>query len=112
MRRQRRVLVTGASSGIGAATARLLAAREFDVIAVARRLDRLEELANETGVAIRQLDVTDHDAIRALAVDLQSDGIDALVNIAGGATDASRSKAPTRNPGVACSSSTSSAFSR
>lgn len=89
MSRQRRVLVTGASSGIGAATARLLAARGFDVIAVARRLDRLEELANETGVAIRQLDVTDHDAIRALAVDLQPDGIDALVNIAGGATDAS-----------------------
>ncbi|MFM6967985.1 MAG: SDR family oxidoreductase [Microbacteriaceae bacterium] len=89
MSRKRRVLVTGASSGIGAATSRLLASRGFDVIAVARRLDRLEELANETGVAVRQLDVTDHGAIRALAAELQSDGIDALVNIAGGATDAS-----------------------
>lgn len=87
--RQRRVLVTGASSGIGAATARLLAKRGFEVIAVARRLDRLEALAQETGVTIHQLDVTDHDAIRALAADLTADGIDILVNIAGGATDAS-----------------------
>lgn len=84
----RRVLVTGASSGIGAATARLLASRGFEVVAVARRLDRLEELANGTGIDVRQLDVTDHDAIRALAADLHSSGIDALVNIAGGATDA------------------------
>lgn len=87
--RSRRVLVTGASSGIGAATARLLATRGFDVIAVARRLDRLEALATESGVTVRQLDVTDHNAIRELAADLQSDGIDALVNVAGGATDAS-----------------------
>ena len=85
----RRVLVTGASSGIGAATARLLSQRGFEVIAVARRLDRLEELANETGVAVHQLDVTDHGAIRALAAELQTLGIDAIVNIAGGATDAS-----------------------
>jgi NADP-dependent 3-hydroxy acid dehydrogenase YdfG len=84
----RRVLVTGASSGIGEATARLLAAHGFDVVAVARRLDRLDALANETGVTIRQLDVTDHAAIRALAAELQADGIDALLNIAGGATDA------------------------
>lgn len=87
--RQRRVLVTGASSGIGAATARLLAARGFAVIGTARRLDRLEALASETGIAIKQLDVTDHSAIRALAADLEAEGIDALVNIAGGATDAS-----------------------
>ena len=87
--RTRRVLVTGASSGIGAATARLLAQRGFDVIAVARRLDRLEALAEETGVTVHQLDVTDHDAIRALATELTADGIDVLVNIAGGATDAS-----------------------
>ena len=84
----RRVLVTGASSGIGAATARLLSQRGFEVVAVARRLDRLEALAAETGVTIHQLDVTDHDAIRALAAELAPSGIDAIINIAGGATDA------------------------
>lgn len=88
MTRQRRVLITGASSGIGAATARLLAARGFDVLAVARRADRLDAIAAETGVAVRQLDVTDHAAIRALAAELQPTGIDVLINVAGGATDA------------------------
>jgi NADP-dependent 3-hydroxy acid dehydrogenase YdfG len=88
MTQPRRVLITGASSGIGAATARLLASRGFDVVAVARRLDRLEVLAAETGVTVHQLDVTDHGAIRELAAELQPAGLDALVNIAGGATDA------------------------
>ncbi len=88
MTSSRRVLVTGASSGIGEATVRLLAAHGFDVIALARRADRLEALANETGVTVHQLDVTDHTAIRALAAELQKTGIDALLNIAGGATDA------------------------
>lgn len=88
MTKPRRVLVTGASSGIGAATARLLASRGFEVVAVARRFDRLETLAAETGVTIHQLDITDFDAIKALATQLQPTGIDALVNIAGGATDA------------------------
>ena len=88
MTEPRRVLVTGASSGIGAATARLLASRGFEVVAVARRLDRLEALAAETGATVHRLDVTDHGAIRELAAQLQPAGIDALVNIAGGATDA------------------------
>ena len=85
----RRVLVTGASSGIGAATARLLASRGFEAVAVARRLDRLETLTAQAGIAVHQLDVTDFEAIKALAAELQPTGIDALVNIAGGATDAS-----------------------
>jgi NADP-dependent 3-hydroxy acid dehydrogenase YdfG len=84
----RRVLVTGASSGIGAATVRRLASRGFDVVAVARRLERLEALAAETGANVHQLDVTDFPAIKALAAELQPTGIDALINIAGGATDA------------------------
>jgi NADP-dependent 3-hydroxy acid dehydrogenase YdfG len=66
----------------------LLASRGFEVVAVARRLDRLEVLAAETGATVHQLDVTDHGAIKALATELKSTGIDALVNIAGGATDA------------------------
>jgi NADP-dependent 3-hydroxy acid dehydrogenase YdfG len=84
----RRVLITGASSGIGAATARLLAERGFEVIAVARREDRLKELEKETGISVRRLDVTDHAAIRSLAAELAPLGVDALVNVAGGATDA------------------------
>ena len=40
-------VVTGASSGIGAATARHLAAAGFEVVCAARRLDRIEELAKE-----------------------------------------------------------------
>lgn len=87
--RSRSVLVSGASSGIGAATARLLAAKGFDVLAVARRGDRLDALAKETGVRVKVLDVTNHAAIRELAQDLSDTGIDVLVNIAGGATDAS-----------------------
>jgi NADP-dependent 3-hydroxy acid dehydrogenase YdfG len=88
MTQPRRVLVTGASSGIGAATARLLASRGFEVVAVARRLDRLEALTAQAGIAVHQLDVTDFGAIKALATELAPTGIDALVNIAGGATDA------------------------
>ena len=88
MAKPRRVLVTGASSGIGAATARLLASRGFEVVAVARRLDRLETLTAQAGIAVHQLDVTDFEAIKVLATELAPTGIDALVNIAGGATDA------------------------
>lgn len=88
MTSSRRALVTGASSGIGEATARLLASRGFDVIAAARRRDRLDQLAHSTGVSVHELDVTDHDAIRALAAELTDPGIDILVNVAGGATDA------------------------
>lgn len=77
-------VVTGASSGIGAATARRLAADGFQVVAAARRLDRLEQLAAEHP-AIRPvaLDVTDQSSVDALATDLPDVAL--LVNNAGGA---------------------------
>jgi NADP-dependent 3-hydroxy acid dehydrogenase YdfG len=76
-------VVTGASSGIGAATARRLAAQGYDVIAAARRLDRLEALAAETGVRPVVLDVTDEASVAALVDSL--DHCHVLVNNAGGA---------------------------
>jgi NADP-dependent 3-hydroxy acid dehydrogenase YdfG len=76
--------VTGASSGIGAATARRLAAEGFEVVAAARRRDRLDELAaSTTGIRAVTLDVTDDASVAALAAGL--DEIAVLVNNAGGA---------------------------
>jgi NADP-dependent 3-hydroxy acid dehydrogenase YdfG len=82
---QRRIaVVTGASSGIGAATARRLAAEGYEVIAAARRLDRLEALAAECdGVRPVLLDVTDDTSVAALADSIDSCHV--LVNNAGGA---------------------------
>ena len=77
-------MVTGASSGIGAATARRLAAEGFEVVAAARRMDRLREVA-ESGPGIRAiaLDVTDEDSVAQFAAGL--DDVAVLVNNAGGA---------------------------
>jgi NADP-dependent 3-hydroxy acid dehydrogenase YdfG len=79
-------VVTGASSGIGAATAKLLAANGFQVIAAARRLDRLNELANENIEAI-QLDVTDQGSVDEFVKILNDRPVSLLVNNAGGAFD-------------------------
>jgi NADP-dependent 3-hydroxy acid dehydrogenase YdfG len=79
-------VVTGASSGIGAATARRLAAEGFDVVVGARRLDRLEELAGSIGARALPLDVTDPDSVAAFAGALER--VDVLVNNAGGSFDA------------------------
>jgi len=76
-------VVTGASSGIGAATARRLVADGYDVIAAARRADRLESLARDTGVRPVVLDVTDDASVAALVGSLER--CDLLVNNAGGA---------------------------
>ncbi|GIH75986.1 SDR family oxidoreductase [Planobispora longispora] len=77
-------VVTGASSGIGEATARRLAAEGFDVIAAARRRDRLDELAAEVpGIRPVILDVTSQESVEELASGL--DRCDVLVNNAGGA---------------------------
>jgi NADP-dependent 3-hydroxy acid dehydrogenase YdfG len=83
----RTAVVTGASSGIGAATARRLVADGFEVIAAARREDRLETLAKETGVRPARLDVTDPGSVREFAAGLADElnELDVLVNNAGGA---------------------------
>lgn len=76
-------VVTGASSGIGAATARRLVTEGFEVVAAARRTDRLEQLAAETGCRAMPLDVTDPTSVAALADALDSCSV--VVNNAGGA---------------------------
>ncbi|GAC70181.1 putative oxidoreductase [Gordonia soli NBRC 108243] len=76
-------VVTGASSGIGAATARALAAAGYQVVLGARRIDRVNALAEEIGGLGRQLDVTDEASVEAFVAGL--DRVHVLVNNAGGA---------------------------
>jgi NADP-dependent 3-hydroxy acid dehydrogenase YdfG len=76
-------VVTGASSGIGAAAAKALAEAGFDVVLGARRVDRLAEIAAECGGRAIALDVTDESSVAAF-VD-QVGRCDLLVNNAGGA---------------------------
>ena len=83
-------IVTGASSGIGAATVRQLRSDGWNVIAVARREDRLAQLAQETGATAFAADITNDDDVarlRAFVTDTfaQSGGLDTVINIAGGA---------------------------
>ena len=76
-------VVTGASSGIGAATARALARSGFSVVIGARRADRLQAVADEIGAAAFGLDVTDPRSVRAFADRVPECTV--LVNNAGGA---------------------------
>ena len=85
---RRTAVVTGASSGIGAATARSLARQGFHVVAAARRMDRLTALADEIGGTAVELDVTAQDSVDALAARLER--CDVLVNNAGGALGVDR----------------------
>lgn len=80
-------VVTGASSGIGAATARRLATEGYRVIVAARRIDRLVDLADEIGGTAIACDVTSADDVAALAADV-GPRLDLLVNNAGGALGA------------------------
>ncbi|QKW19881.1 SDR family oxidoreductase [Kitasatospora sp. NA04385] len=86
MTEQKVAVVTGASSGIGAATARRLAADGFEVVLTARRTERIEALAKEIGGRARTLDVTDRAAVDAFAAEVGR--VDVLVNNAGGALGA------------------------
>jgi NADP-dependent 3-hydroxy acid dehydrogenase YdfG len=75
--------ITGASSGIGAATARALAGDGLDLVLGARRLERLAEIAAEVGGEAVALDVTDPASVEEFVTRLPR--CDVLVNNAGGA---------------------------
>lgn len=83
----KRAVVTGASSGIGAATARRLAAEGFHVFCAARREDRVTALAEEIGGTALRCDVTDRQAVAELAERVGA-RLDVLVNNAGSAIGA------------------------
>jgi NADP-dependent 3-hydroxy acid dehydrogenase YdfG len=88
MERERVAVVTGASSGIGAATARALAADGISVIAVARREDRLAALAAESArITPFVADLTNQGDVDRLAAFCADKKIEILVNCAGGAFD-------------------------
>lgn len=81
-----RIIVTGASTGIGEATVRRLVADGYEVVATARRAERLERLAKETGCEWVAGDITsDEDVARILEAAEAGGPITALVNNAGGA---------------------------
>ncbi|MBB6406993.1 SDR family oxidoreductase [Arthrobacter sp. AZCC_0090] len=82
-------VVTGASTGIGEATVRALAADGWRVFAVARRAERLEALGTETGAVPFAADITKDDDVAALLSAVsEAGGADTLINIAGGARGA------------------------
>jgi NADP-dependent 3-hydroxy acid dehydrogenase YdfG len=85
-------VVTGASSGFGAATARALAEAGWQVFVGARRQDRLREVAEPIGATALPLDITDAASVEAFAGRLP-DALHLLVNNAGGAQGVERIEA-------------------
>ncbi len=86
----RRLLVTGASSGIGAAVCRTLASSGASIVMLARRGDRLEELSAELGAKVKGIvcDVTNNEALET-AIQQASKilgGLDGVIAVAGRAT--------------------------
>ncbi len=81
MSQKKVAVVTGASSGIGAATVSALAAAGFQVVAGARRLETLEEVTGPVGATALRLDVTDQESVDAFAAKVPA--VDLLVNNAG-----------------------------
>lgn len=91
-RMRQRILITGASSGLGAGMARAFAAKGRDLALCARRLDRLEELKTELSqrypditIAVAELDVDDHDAVARVFAELAEElgGLDRVIVNAG-----------------------------
>ncbi len=80
-----RIVVSGASTGIGEATVRRLRGEGYDVVATARREPRLASLAKQTGCSYFAADLTNQEEIDALVEFLGREPVAGLVNVAGGA---------------------------
>lgn len=88
--RKKRALVTGASTGIGEATVRALVNSGWQVLASARRLERLQDLQEQTGCEIEPADLTVSADLDRLAEAAGRGSLDAVVHVAGGALGTDR----------------------
>jgi NAD(P)-dependent dehydrogenase (short-subunit alcohol dehydrogenase family) len=79
----KRIFITGSSSGLGRAAAKLFASRGWKVIATMRNPQKEVELAKIPGVAVQALDITDRRQIEAVAAAASEGGVDVVFNNAG-----------------------------